>query len=48
MMVNFATYVFDRADMLVDDPRCAMFSDIAKETPETKYYIQKACEYGLM
>jgi hypothetical protein len=48
MMVNFAEHVFDRAEILVDDPRCAMFSDIANETEETKEYIRKACEYGLM
>ena len=48
MMVNFATYVFNRNEILVDDPRCQLFSDIANETKETKRYIQKACEYGLM
>lgn len=48
MMVNFATYVFNRDEVLVDDPWCLLFSDIGNETKETKRYIQKACEYGLM
>jgi hypothetical protein len=48
MMVNFATYVFNRDELLVDDPWCLVFSDIGNETKETKRYIQKACEYGLM
>ena len=48
MMVNFATFVFNRNQILVHDSGCVLFSDIPNETRETKWYIQKACEYGLM
>lgn len=49
MMVNFATYVFNRNEVLVHDTTgCALFSDLPNESKESKRYIQKACEYGLM
>ncbi len=48
MMVNFAENVFGRSGTLINNPKCASFSDITNETQDTKHYIQKICEYGLM
>lgn len=33
---------------MVNNSKCATFSDITNETAETKNYIKKACEYGFM
>lgn len=48
MMVQFAENAFTRTGILLDNPKCAKFWDISHETQDTRYYIQKICEYGLM
>jgi hypothetical protein len=48
MMVNFAEKAFSKTWIIVDNPKCAQFTDLWNETDETKWYIQKICEYGLM
>ena len=48
MMVNFSENVFNKTDIVIKSPKCGNFSDLTRETQETKQDIKKACEYGFM